>query len=70
MDADCALFFSKYATGARANIDLAVLLTNSFASALVAALAGIPLRTGYAADGRARLLTHADRFAGMAQHQA
>jgi heptosyltransferase-2 len=38
--------------------DLAVLLTNSFESALVAALARIPVRVGYAADSRARLLTH------------
>ncbi|MGI8836399.1 MAG: lipopolysaccharide heptosyltransferase II [Pyrinomonadaceae bacterium] len=42
----------------KGQFDLAVLLTNSFESALVAALAGIPARIGYASDGRARLLTH------------
>lgn len=38
--------------------DLAVLLPNSFAPALVAALARVPFRTGYATQGRAPLLTH------------
>ena len=38
--------------------DLAVLLPNSFQSALVAFLAGVPRRIGYAADGRRMLLTH------------
>jgi len=37
--------------------DLALLLTNSFRSALVAGLARIPRRVGYARDGRAWLLT-------------
>ena len=37
--------------------DLAVLLPNSFAPALVAALARVPLRVGYATQGRAPLLT-------------
>ncbi|HEX4210797.1 MAG TPA: glycosyltransferase family 9 protein, partial [Candidatus Binataceae bacterium] len=37
--------------------DLAVLFPNSFASALWVALAGVPRRVGYAADGRALLLT-------------
>lgn len=36
--------------------DLVVLLTNSFRSAAVARLAGIPRRVGYARDGRAWLL--------------
>lgn len=39
--------------------DTAVLLPNSFASALVARLAGIPKRIGYDRDGRGLLLTHA-----------
>lgn len=38
--------------------DLAVLLPNSFAPALVAALARVPLRVGYATQGRTPLLTH------------
>lgn len=37
--------------------DAAVLLTNSFSSALVARLAGIPERIGYDRDGRGILLT-------------
>src|SRR6185503_16704886 len=52
-------FFQQVRDWRKGHYDLAILLTNSFASALVAALAQIPLRTGYAADGRARLLTHA-----------
>ena len=51
-------FFQQVRAWRSGRFDLAVLLTNSFASALVAALAGIPVRTGYAADNRARLLTH------------
>jgi heptosyltransferase-2 len=38
--------------------DLAVLFPNAFAPALVAALARIPARAGYATQGRAPLLTH------------
>jgi heptosyltransferase-2 len=38
--------------------DLALLLPNSFAPALVAALARVPLRLGYATQGRAALLSH------------
>jgi len=41
--------------------DLAILLTNSFRSALVCRLAGIPRIVGYARDGRSILLT--DRIA-------
>lgn len=41
----------------RERFDLALLLTNSFRSALVAWLARIPRRVGYARDGRSRLLT-------------
>ncbi len=42
----------------RRNFDLAVLLPNSLETALVASLARVPLRIGYATDGRQRLLTH------------
>lgn len=52
-------FFQQLQAWRKGQFDLAVLLTNSFESALVAALAGIPARIGYASDGRARLLTHA-----------
>jgi len=57
-----------------------LLLPNAFEPALLAALAGIPQRIGYATDGRSRLLTHpvpapgydeplheADRFARLAR---
>jgi heptosyltransferase-2 len=40
------------------NFDLAVLLPNSLETALVASLARVPLRIGYATDGRLALLTH------------
>jgi len=39
------------------NFDLAVVFPNSFAAALWVALAGVPRRAGYAADGRSLLLT-------------
>ena len=52
-------FFQQLRGWRKGRFDLAVLLTNSFESALVAALAGIPARIGYASDGRGRLLTHA-----------
>src|SRR6267142_3054502 len=42
----------------RRNFDLAVLLPNSIETSLVASLARVPLRIGYATDGRQRLLTH------------
>lgn len=38
--------------------DTVLLLTNSFSSALIARVAGIPRRFGYARDGRSLLLTH------------
>jgi heptosyltransferase-2 len=38
--------------------DLALLFPNSFAPALVAALARVPVRVGYSTQGRAPLLTH------------
>ena len=42
----------------KGDFDLAVLLPNSLETALVASLARVPLRIGYATDGRQRLLTH------------
>jgi len=41
----------------KGHFDLAVLFPNSFESALVAFLAGVPTRIGYGTDGRRRLLT-------------
>jgi len=41
--------------------DIGILLTNSFGSALLFLLAGIPQRWGYASDGRRLLLTRAVR---------
>jgi heptosyltransferase II len=38
--------------------DLAVLFPNSLEAALVAAISRVPVRTGYATEGRQRLLTH------------
>jgi heptosyltransferase II len=42
----------------RNKFDLAVLLPNSLETALVASLAGVPLRIGYATEGRHKLLSH------------
>ncbi len=42
----------------REKFDLAVLFQNAFEAALMARLAGIPRRAGYATDGRGWLLTH------------
>ena len=42
----------------KSNFDLAILLPNSLETALVASLARVPLRIGYATDGRQALLTH------------
>lgn len=42
----------------RRRFDLAILLPNSLETALVASLAGVPVRIGYATDGRQRLLTN------------
>lgn len=42
----------------KVNFDLAVLFPNSLETALVASLARVPLRIGYATDGRQALLTH------------
>src|SRR5207237_8710461 len=49
----------REARGWRARrFDLAVLFPNAFAPALVAALARVPARVGYATQGRRPLLTH------------
>jgi len=42
----------------RQRFDAAILLTNSFRSAAIVRLAGVPRRVGYARDGRGWLLTH------------
>jgi lipopolysaccharide heptosyltransferase II len=42
----------------KADFDLAVLFPNSLETALVASLARVPLRIGYATEGRQALLTH------------
>ncbi|HEY0431765.1 MAG TPA: lipopolysaccharide heptosyltransferase II [Pyrinomonadaceae bacterium] len=42
----------------KANFDLAILFPNSLETALVASLARVPLRIGYATEGRQALLTH------------
>ncbi|HYE65669.1 MAG TPA: lipopolysaccharide heptosyltransferase II, partial [Pyrinomonadaceae bacterium] len=42
----------------RRRFDLAVLFQNAFEAALIAFVARIPLRLGYATDGRRALLTH------------
>ena len=65
----------------RFRADAILLLPNSFESALLATIAGIPRRVGYATDGRELLLTNvaseirpqhivheADRFARLAEH--
>ncbi len=53
--------FRRDVSGLRDRFDAAVLLPNSFGTALVAYLAGIPERWGYATDGRGRLLTRSAR---------
>jgi heptosyltransferase-2 len=42
----------------RRHFDLALLFQNAFEAALIASAARVPLRIGYATDGRSRLLTH------------
>ena len=53
--------FRADAAALRGAFDLAVVLPNSFGSALQVRLAGIPERWGYGTDGRAPLLTRAPR---------
>jgi heptosyltransferase II len=45
----------------RAPFDCAILLQNAIEAAIIARLAGIPLRAGYNSDGRGLLLTHSVR---------
>src|SRR6266566_5404045 len=49
--------------------DMALLLPNSFESALMMLLAGVPQRVGYATEGRQWMLTNAIAPDGGAQHQ-
>ena len=49
--------------------DLALLLPNSFESALMMFLGGVPRRIGYATDGRQWMLTNAVATGKEAQHQ-
>jgi heptosyltransferase-2 len=58
------------ATLASGSFDTAVLLPNSFATALVARRAGIPERWGFATDWRSRMLTKALRKPRGPLHQA
>ncbi|OGD19280.1 MAG: lipopolysaccharide heptosyltransferase II, partial [Candidatus Aminicenantes bacterium RBG_13_59_9] len=53
------------------SFDIGILLTNSFGSALLFSLAGIPQRWGYASDGRQLLLTTAvqNRDRDVPRHQ-
>jgi heptosyltransferase-2 len=53
----------------RVGADRAILLPNSFRSALVAALARVPERWGYRRDFRGALLTHAVPTPGTTLHQ-
>jgi heptosyltransferase-2 len=52
-------FFGQVSAWRARRFDLAILLPNAFAPALVAAAARVPFRLGYRADGRGPLLTHA-----------
>ena len=56
-------------TLSQGSFDTAVLMPNSFATAFIASRANIPERWGYAADGRASLLTRAIQKPGAAVHQ-
>jgi heptosyltransferase II len=53
--------FLEDAKALKGSFDAALLLTNSFATALLARAAGIPERWGYARDGRSLLLTRRAR---------
>jgi heptosyltransferase-2 len=55
-------FFGKFRLARdlrKYHFDAAILLQNAFEAALIAFLAGIPLRIGYSRDARGLLLTHA-----------
>ncbi len=49
----------------RCRFDCAILLQNAIEAAILAFLAGIPLRAGYNSDGRGPLLTHSVRRTGQ-----
>lgn len=51
------------------HFDLAILLPNSFESALMVWTAGIPKRVGYQTDGRRLFLTNAVKPSSIKQHQ-
>src|SRR5207253_7142538 len=51
------------------NFDVALLLPNSFESALMMFLGGVPQRVGYATDGRRWMLTNAVAIAPQSRHQ-
>jgi len=53
----------------RRRFDAAILLTNSFSTALAARIAGFPRRIGYDRDGRGVLLTDAIAVPGPVEHE-
>ncbi len=53
----------------RGGFDLAILLPNSFESALMVFVGRVPKRVGYGTNGRSWLLTHAVERARESQHQ-
>lgn len=53
----------------RQGFDLAIVFPHAFEAALVAALAGIPIRVGYRAEGRGWLLTHPVKRRPSRRHQ-
>src|SRR5207249_10727114 len=62
--------WKRITRGIRENgYDLALLLPNSFESALMMFLGRVPRRVGYATDGRRWMLTNAIAPDGGAQHQ-
>jgi heptosyltransferase-2 len=54
-----ASVFAEAREWRRRRFDLAILFPNAFAPALTSFIARVPLRVGYATDGRGPLLTHA-----------
>jgi heptosyltransferase-2 len=57
-DADLLSLLGQVREWRKRRFDLAILFPNSFAAALVAFLARVPIRIGYATDRRQSLLTH------------
>jgi heptosyltransferase II len=60
-------FFDAVKSIRRRDIDLAVLFQNAFEAALLTMLGGVPLRIGFAEQGRSAMLTH--RLRRGAQHR-